>query len=84
MTQLSEFRFFVEFIARITNQQVSSKFDEKYGWVEFYLTQKPCKYRIQFLEGKFDHADVFKYSNTEEMYKHRRTYLNAYEFLADI
>lgn len=82
MTQLSEFRFFVEFIARITNQQVSSKFDEEYGWVEFYV--KNYKYRVQFLEGNFDHADVFKYSEAEEIYKHRQTYLNAYEFLANI
>ena len=80
--KIKEMRFFCEMITKLSNQQISCVMNEEHQWCEIY--NGLYKYRVQFYNGKFDHADVYKYNKDDEMFTHRKTYHNAYEFIANI
>lgn len=79
-TPMSQFKAMVEIFCKLAN--VSAKYSEEYGYIE--LHKNALKYKIQFLNEKFDHADVFVFDADEEMYKHLKTYTDGYEFIANI
>lgn len=80
--KIKEMRLFCELITKFSLHQISCKFDEEHQWCEMYNGK--YKYRIQFYNGKFDHADVYKYNIKDEAFDHLNMYEHAYEFIANI
>ena len=79
---MTQFKFFIEFIGRVTQGQVTAKFNEQEQFVDLFKRNK--QFHIQFEDGAFKYGEILKYDADCEGYVSERTISDAYELLAEI